>query len=148
MYNTANKNADSEFLHRVITYRETRDFTADALFRLFDSVGWSSANYPHRLVRAMQGSSCVISAWDGDRLAGLVNVLDDGEMTAYVHYLLVDRQYHGVGIGKKLALAVKEKYKDYLYIVLVVESRENTAFYERLGFRITRGATPMDITNP
>lgn len=129
-----------------IEYRETQDFTADELHKLFSSVGWLSANYPERLVSAMRGSSWVISAWDGDRLAGLANVLADGELTAYVHYLLVDADYHGHGIGKELALRIKEKFSDCLYIVLIVESSKNVSFYESLGFKVTKGATPMDVT--
>ena len=35
------------------------------------------------------------SAWDENRLAGLVAVMDDGTMTAYVHYLLVYPRYQG-----------------------------------------------------
>lgn len=135
-------------MNDVITYSDTKNFTAEELYQLFSSVGWFSANYPDRLVRAMRGSSSVVSAWDSDRLVGLVNVLDDGELTAYIHYLLVDSDYHGLGIGKKLALMVKEKYADYLYIVLIVEDKDNISFYENLGFQITMGATPMDVTSP
>ena len=50
---------------------------------LFLSVGWESAKYPERLVRAMRGFSTVFTAWEGDRLCALIAVLDDGEMTAY-----------------------------------------------------------------
>lgn len=39
------------------------------------------------------GSSTVISAWDGDRLAGLARVIDDGEMLAYMHWVLVNPNY-------------------------------------------------------
>lgn len=129
-----------------IEYRETKDFSATELHRLFGSVGWLSANYAERLEKAMRGSSWVISAWDGDRLAGLANVLADGELTAYVHYLLVDAEYHGLGIGKELALRIRERYADCLYIVLIVESGKNVPFYEKLGFKVTEGATPMDVT--
>lgn len=130
-----------------ISYRRTKEFSREELFRLFDSVGWVSAKYSERLVSAMRGSGAVVSAWDDERLVGLVNVLDDGELTAYLHYLLVDPEYHGRGIGKALACAVKEKYADYLYLVLIMESAENTQFYEKLGFSVTEGATPLDITN-
>ena len=35
-------------------------------------------------------SSTVISAWKDGKLWGLVRVLDDSEMLAYVHYVLVN----------------------------------------------------------
>ena len=63
-----------------IEYRQTRDFTEEDLRRLFLSVGWESGRYPKRLVTAMRNSTHVISAWDGDRLIGLVRALDDSSV--------------------------------------------------------------------
>jgi len=130
-----------------ISYKESKIFSEEELFALFDSVGWLSARYSARLVRALAGSSTVFSAWDGEKLVGLINALDDGELTAYIHYLLVDPEYHGLGIGKHLALSIREKYSDYLYIVLIAEKTESIKFYEKLGFKVTGGATPLDVTH-
>lgn len=66
-----------------IEYKQTKDFTADELQKLFLSVHWESGNYPEKLVRAMHNSTRVISAWDGDKLVGLVRALDDGETVAF-----------------------------------------------------------------
>lgn len=128
-----------------ITYRETKAFHKDELFELFHSVGWLSANYPERLVKAINGSDTVISAWDGGRLVGLVNALDDGELTAYAHYLLVNPAYHGMGIGSELARRLKVRYAGYLYLILVAEKQENVAFYEKHGFAVADGATPIQL---
>ena len=100
-----------------ITYREGKSFQPQELKDLFLSVQWSSAQYPEKLVMAMANSDTVFSAWDGDTLIGLINVLDDGVMNAYVHYLLVNPEYQGHGVGKKLLQMVKESYQDYLKIV-------------------------------
>ena len=56
-------------------------------------MGWDSGRYPEQLKRGMEHSSQVISAWDGDKLIGLVRGLDDGETVAFLHYLLVDPAY-------------------------------------------------------
>ncbi len=61
-----------------IKYKKTKVFTVEELQGLFLSVEWESGNYPEKLVRAMQNSSHVISAWDGDKLVGLVRALGDG----------------------------------------------------------------------
>lgn len=61
-----------------IKYKKTKVFTVEELQGLFLSVEWESGNYSEKLVRAMQNSSHVISAWDGDKLVGLVRTLDDG----------------------------------------------------------------------
>ena len=80
-------------------------------------------------------SSTVVTAWDGDRLAGLVRVLDDSEMVAYMHYVLVHPAYQGRGIAGKMVEMVKEKYRDYLYLEIMPEESRNAAFYEKHGFR-------------
>ncbi len=64
--------------------------------------GWESGNYPDKLVRAMRNSSHVISAWDDNKLIGLVRALDDRETVAFLHYLLVDPAYQGHHIGDEL----------------------------------------------
>ena len=73
----------------VITYTDEKKFTKEQTQRLFLSVGWVSGQYPERLHKALMGSSTAFSAWDGERLVGLVRVLDDTEMVAYMHYVPV-----------------------------------------------------------
>lgn len=126
-----------------ISYSMTKEFTSAQLEELFASVGWKSAAWPERLVKAMKGSQTVISAWDGVKLTGLLNVIDDGEMTAYVHYLLVNPDYQGNGIGTGLMNRFLEKYSDYLTLVLTAEHEGLIAYYEKLGFEVIRGGTPM-----
>lgn len=38
-------------------------------------------------------SQTVLTAWDGERLVGLARVLDDSELVAFVHYVLVHPEY-------------------------------------------------------
>ena len=72
-----------------IEYKEIKDFCPMDIKRLFLSVNWESGKYPDKLVRAFNNSSHVISAWDENRLVGLVRAIDDGETIAFIHYLLV-----------------------------------------------------------
>ncbi len=128
-----------------ISYKTTKTFTSPQLKDLFLSVGWLSGNSPDRLVKAMSNSETVFSAWDGEKLIGLVNALDDGELTAYAHYLLVNPLYQGHGIGSKLLTALKEKYAGYMYLVLTSESEKTVGFYKKLGFSVVEGAVPMAV---
>ena len=82
-----------------IVYTEEKKFTQAQVQALFLSVDWVSGAYPERLYKALMHSSTVLTAWDGTRLVGLARVLDDTEMTAFLHYVLVDPAYHGCGIG-------------------------------------------------
>ena len=128
-----------------ITITETHEFTSAQLEDLFLSVEWSSGHFPDRLVVAMRNFETVYAAWDGELLVGLICAMDDGSMTAYVHYLLVRPAYHGQGIGKALVQKVKDRYADYLRIVVVAYDDE-LGFYEHCGFTRATDATPMFIT--
>lgn len=130
----------------MITYKDTHDFTADELQDLFLSVEWSSGHFPDKLVIAMKHFETVYTAWDGDKLVGLVCAMDDSIMTAYIHYMLVRPEYHKMGIGKTLLEKMKAHYKDYLRIVLVAYDKE-LGFYEHCGFEKAKDDSAMFITS-
>ena len=129
-----------------IEYKDIHNFEQEELERLFLSVEWSSGHFPDKLVVAMKNFNTVYSAWDGNKLVGMVCVMDDGIMNAYVHYLLVDPEYHGKTIGRTLVNMVKEKYKEYMRIVVVAYNDE-LHFYEACGFEKSRDVSPMFITS-
>ncbi len=129
-----------------ITYKEIHEFTKEDLQDLFLSVEWSSGHFPDKLQIAMRNFETVISAWDADKLVGMICAMDDGIMTAYVHYLLVRPDYQDKGIGRELVSRVKEIYEDYLRIV-VVGYDEEVSFYENCGFEKAEDASPLFITD-
>ena len=118
-----------------IEYRQTKEFTAVELERLFLSVNWESGKYPEKLVLAMHNSTRVISAWDGNKLVGLVRALDDGATIAFLHYLLVDPAYQGHHIGDELMKRIMAFYEDLLYVKIMPSDPETIPFYERYGFQ-------------
>lgn len=128
-----------------IVYKNTHHFSKKELQNLFLSVEWSSGHFPEKLVIAMKNFETVYSAWDGDKLVGMICAMDDGIMTAYVHYLLVHPDYQLKGIGKELVERVKTHYKDYLRIVVVAYDAE-LKFYEYCGFEKADDASAMFIT--
>ena len=94
----------------------------------------------------MKNYETVYSAWDGDKLVGMICTMDDSIMTAYVHYLLVNPEYQGLKIGRTLIEMTKEHYKDYLRIVLISYDKE-AHFYEACGFEKDEDTTAMCITS-
>lgn len=129
----------------MIDYSDQKEFTKEELERLFLSVDWSSGHFPDKLVVAMRNYKAVYSAWDGDKLVGLISVMDDGIMNAYVHYLLVDPEYQGLSIGKELVSRVKNYYKDYMRICVIAYDAA-IEFYKRCGFEVSEGCSAMCIT--
>lgn len=130
-----------------VTYTDAKDFSARDLQELFRSVGWLSANYPERLKKALENCETVFTAWADGKLVGLINAIDDSELTAYVHYLCVDPAHQGQGIGKELLRRIKEKYRDYLYIILLAEKETLIPYYLRNGFERMDGRYVFMIRN-
>jgi len=128
-----------------IEYRDVKEFTARDLEELFLSVEWSSGKYPDKLVTAMKNSDRVYSAWDGDRLVGLINALSDGIMNVYFHYLLVRPDYQSRGIGKALVMKMLDVYKDYARKALIAY-KDEAGFYESCGFKVSEHSLAMFIT--
>ena len=94
-----------------IIYTDKHNFNKNELEELFLSVGWSSGHYPEKLCIAMKNFDTVFSAYDKDKLVGMVCAMDDGVMNAYVHYLLVNPDYQDQKIGRTLVEMIKEKYE-------------------------------------
>lgn len=129
-----------------IEYKMVHEFLQKDLEELFLSVEWSSGHYPEKLVVSMKNFNTVYSAWDGEKLVGLVSAMDDGIMNAYVHYLLVNPEYQGKGIGRTLVKMIKDNYKDYLRIAVIAYSNE-LSFYKKCGFLKSEDSVPMFITS-
>lgn len=130
-----------------IAYSEQKIFTEEQLGALFQSVGWQSGLRPDKLVSAFRNSTRVISAWDGDRLVGLIRGLDDGVWQASIDCLLVHSDYQGRGIASRLLTMLKVQYQGMLYVDVVPEERRNVAFYQKHGFRLIEEGTAMQMAH-
>ena len=128
-------------------YTEEKIFTQEQVQELFLSVNWVSGNYPERLYKALMNSSTVLTVWDGDRLVGLIRVLDDTEMLAQIHYVLVHPDYQGRGIAGKMIEHIKEKYKNFFYIEAMPEDKNNVSFYQKHGFTLMENGAAIQICN-
>ena len=76
-----------------------------------------------------------------------MRLIDDSELVAYMHYVLVDPAYHRRGIAGTMIRMVKEKYKNYLYIEIMPEERKNASFYEQYGFQMIPDGVAMQLCN-
>lgn len=92
-------------------------------------------------------SSTVLTVWDNEKLVGLTRVLDDTEMLAQIHYVLVHPDYQGNGIAGKMVEYIKKKYKNYLYIEAMPEEKSNVPFYTKHGFSVMENGAAIQICN-
>lgn len=129
----------------MIQYRETKDFKPEDIKELFLSVKWESGRYPEKIVQGLRNSTAVISAWDGERLVGLIRALDDGATVGFIHYLVVHPDYQGCHVGRALMERLLDRYKDLLYIKIMPSDPKTIPFYEQFGFRVYENYCAMQI---
>lgn len=130
-----------------IIYCRNRWLEPEDLQKLFHSVHWVSGNYSDKLSQAFKQAETVISAWHNDTLVGLVEVIDDGCVTAYMQYLLVHPNYQKQNIGSHLVQMAKDIYQEYLYFIVLCEKSDTVPFYEKLNFSVNDTVTPLHILN-
>jgi GNAT superfamily N-acetyltransferase len=118
---------------RSIEYRRNRSIGLESLLGLYRANDWSAAEKPVALRRAIEGSDCVVSAWDADELVGLGNALTDGALVVYYPHLLVAPSHQGRGVGRRLVAMLQQRYAGFHQQVLVAEG-DAIAFYQKCGF--------------
>jgi N-acetylglutamate synthase-like GNAT family acetyltransferase len=128
----------------MITYKDDKIISVEQVQSLFFSVGWRIGDKPEKLIEALKNSETLITAWDEDRLIGLVSAFSDITMVAYFHYVLTHNDYQKQGIGKQMISMALKKYQDYKHLVLI-SNNEKTGFFKKCGFNICEGATAMEI---
>jgi ribosomal protein S18 acetylase RimI-like enzyme len=106
------------------------------LLSLYKDAGWLAyTNEPNKLVEAIKNSLYVLTAWDDDKLVGLIRVVGDGLTIVYIQDILILKKYKRQGIGTLLMKKVIEKFQDVRQKVLLTEDSEETrGFYESMGF--------------
>ncbi|MFM9942964.1 MAG: GNAT family N-acetyltransferase [Hyphomicrobiaceae bacterium] len=100
---------------------------------LYLANGWSSAQKPELLHKALTNSHTLVTAWDGGTLVGLGNAISDGHLVVYYPHLLVLPAYHGCGVGRGIIERLKTRYAGFHQHMLVAD-RATTAFYAKCGF--------------
>lgn len=121
-----------------IAYNTTmKDIPSDKLRRLFVLVGWSDGLETEKMMAhyntPFKNSTLVISAWDNEKLVGVVRVLSDMIFRSVILDLIVDPEYQGNGIGSELVSLCVNHYPDSEWLV---ETKDYIApYYEKLGFK-------------
>jgi GNAT superfamily N-acetyltransferase len=127
-----------------IVLSEKRQIDKNKILDLYRRNKWSSADKPDELIKALENSHTLISAWDGDKLVGLANSISDGYLVVYYPHLLILPEYQNRGIGKMIMDKFQEKYSAFHQQILVADGKA-TGFYDKCGFKKAGSCFPMWI---
>lgn len=81
----------------------------------------------------VKNSNLMVTAWDGETLAGIARSMTDFHYACYLSDLAVHKDYQGTGIGKKLQSLTQEQLGPNCKLILIAAPAANT-YYEHIGF--------------
>ena len=125
-----------------ITYNDIKkDLPNVALHQLFISAGWSDGteieeDMLNHFNIPFINSTLVISAWDNEKLVGVVRVLSDKMIRSIIYDLVIFPEYQQKGIGRELVRRCIGHFPDSEW--LVQTTNEIYPYYEKIGFKINR----------
>lgn len=105
---------------------------------------WSSAKKPKELLAALQNSHTLVVARSAGKLIGIGNAISDGHLVVYYPHMLVDPDYQGKGVGRKMMEAMQTVYGSFHQQMLTADGDAIT-FYKKLGFERAGRTEPMWI---
>lgn len=119
-----------------IIYKSTNNFNEIDIRKLYENAGWTAYTQDlPKLMEALKTSLAVVSAWDEEKLIGLIRVVGDGITIIYIQDILVLDSYKRRGVGSRLLKSILEKYENVRQKVLLTDDTEETrSFYEANGF--------------
>ena len=122
--------------------------TPEEYMGLRKMVGW--VEFPLEQARAcIEKAYFILCVRDGEKAIGVVRLLWDGGYIAFLSDVIVDPDYQGQGIGRKLVEAgiskLREGMKPGYKVKLTLNSAKGKEpFYEKFGFRVR----PNDDAGP
>jgi len=124
----------------MIDFKTTKEIADKDLRHLYEASHWISYTnkFPEMSI-LLKDCMLVYSAWNKDKLVGLIRVIGDNHSIAYVQDLLVLPDYQGKGIGHELLRHIIEEAGHIRQLVLITDSgKENQSirdWYERQGLK-------------
>lgn len=119
-----------------IVVREYASYSEAEIMPLYESVGWKNyTKSPDMLRTAYENSLCVLAAYDGEAVVGILRMVGDGASIVYIQDVIVRPERQRSGIGSLLLQTAFRRYKNVYQTVLMTDDTEKTrAFYRSNGF--------------
>lgn len=118
----------------MVKYYLNKKIDVMQLSELCKFVGWNSME--SSLNNPKLQCFLSVSAYEGDKLIGYVEVISNGITDAYIQDLMVHPEMQNQGIGTQMMnMVIKEiKERDIYMLSVIYGEEELKEFYERFGF--------------
>lgn len=118
----------------MITYKKGKEFTSEDLINLYIQCGLRRPiKTPERIKSMIDCANVFYTAWDKDKMIGVVRCMTDYSFCCYIADLGIDRAYKKQGIGRELIRLVREELGEGVAYILL-SSDEGVNFYKKIGF--------------
>lgn len=122
------------------------DFTQ--LQRLFTKTAfWARERNINDLEIAIANSNPVVTVWDRESLIGFARATSDGVYRAGIWDVVVDPNYQGIGLGRKLVQTVLSHPLVSKVERVYLTTTHQQSFYERIGFERNETTTMVLYNN-
>jgi ribosomal protein S18 acetylase RimI-like enzyme len=114
----------------------THDFSeADlaAMEDIYTRVGWK-AHTPDVIRKVFMASTQIVIVRDEAHVVGFGRALSDGVYNAAIYDVVVDPDYQGRGVGRRIMADLLDRLRDVSCVHLVATTGKE-AFYRRVGLR-------------
>jgi len=117
-----------------------------ALFKL--GAFWATERKIEDLNIAIENSEPVISVWDSQKLIGFARATSDGIYRATIWDVVIDPEYRGAGLGRKLVQTVLSHPRVNRVERVYLTTTHRQSFYERIGFEVNLSSTMVLYNQP
>lgn len=125
-----------------IRFEINNEVLSEELIEVFQSVGWRKN--PNNIVEAFK-NSYYITAYHGKKLIGFARAISDSCYYTNIFDVIVRPEYEKQGVGKRMMLMLREKFKGTYFFLTYTEGRKE--FYEKCGFEENDRAMWIHIHN-
>lgn len=127
-----------------IQYKEIRP-DKNAFYNLYLTTGWNDEYQKSmdKIYQALDNSWYMVSVYESDKLIGFGRVISDGVLHALVCEVIVDPEYQGLAIGKKIMEMINKKCLEAnIADIQLFCAKGKVEFYKKLGYEKRRDDAP------
>ena len=100
---------------------------------LFDRVNWRT-RIPEEIEKAFHSSSWTLFVYKEDQLVAFGRTIDDGRYYAMLGDIVVDPDFQGNGLGKKIVSTLNELLENYHFVTLTAAPGKGDV-YKSMGWK-------------